>query len=119
MRNFDYCNGIIYTIKKGDTLYGLSGRFRVPLAVILRSNPYVDIYNLQIGDQICIPIAGGRFPITIIPYIVKDADNLMKILDYFDLDLTDFLKYNNLNDLQLKTGMTLQIPSMGTEEDND
>lgn len=118
MKNFEYCNGIIYTIKKGDTLYGLSGKFRVPLAVILRANPYVDIYNLQIGDQICIPIAGGRFPITIIPYIVKDNDTLMKILDYFNLDLTDFLKYNNLNEIKLKSGMTLQIPSANAEEED-
>ena len=49
------CNGTIHTIKSGDTLYKLSGFYKVPLAEILRANPYVDVYNLQIGERICIP----------------------------------------------------------------
>lgn len=53
--NYDYCNGRIHTIQKGDTLYKISGMYRVPLALILRANPYVDIYNLQVGEKLCIP----------------------------------------------------------------
>ena len=49
------CNGTKYVIKKGDTLYSISRRYNVPLALILRANPYVDVYNLQIGDEICVP----------------------------------------------------------------
>lgn len=49
------CNGTRYTIKKGDTLYSISRQYDVPLAMILRANPYVDVYNLQIGQSICIP----------------------------------------------------------------
>ena len=58
--NYDYCNGRVHNIEKGDTLYNLSRRYRVPLARLLRANPYVDVYNLQIGDTICIP--GGARP---------------------------------------------------------
>lgn len=110
MKYFDTCNGIVYTIKNGDTLYAISGRFNVPLAVILRANPRVDIYNLQQGDQLCIPIAGGRFPITIIPYVINNPDSLLSILEQFGIDLTDFLRYNNLSDIKLEPGMTVQIP---------
>lgn len=53
--NYDYCNGRIHTIQKGDTLYKISGMYHVPLALILRANPYVDIYNLQVGEKLCIP----------------------------------------------------------------
>lgn len=53
--NYDYCNGSVHNIEKGDTLYNLSRRYGVPLAALLRANPYVDVYNLQIGDTICIP----------------------------------------------------------------
>ena len=49
------CNGTKYVIKNGDTLYSISRRYNVPLALILRANPYVDVYNLQIGDEICVP----------------------------------------------------------------
>lgn len=55
--NNNTCNGMIYTVKENDTLYSISRRYNVPLALILRANPYVDIYNLQIGDELCIPVS--------------------------------------------------------------
>ena len=53
--NYEYCDGMTYTVKKGDTLYEISRKHNVPLALLLRANPYVDVFNLQIGDTICIP----------------------------------------------------------------
>ena len=44
--NQRFCNGMIHVIRSGDNLYQLSRRYRVPLALILRANPYVDVYNL-------------------------------------------------------------------------
>lgn len=55
--NQRYCNGMVHVIKQGDNLYQLSRRYRVPLGLILRANPYVDVYNLQPGQEICIPVA--------------------------------------------------------------
>lgn len=49
------CPGFLHVVQSGDTLYLLSRRYRVPLWAILFANPYVDVYNLQIGDEICIP----------------------------------------------------------------
>lgn len=57
-----YCNGVIHTVRKGDTLYSLSRQYDVPLVAILRANPYVDIYNLMIGSRICIPTGPQRPP---------------------------------------------------------
>ena len=57
--NHEYCNGHMHMIKKGDTLYALSRRYHVPLEVMLRANPYVDVYNLQPGDTVCIPRMGN------------------------------------------------------------
>lgn len=54
--NRRYCNGMVHVIKQGETLYQLSRKYRVPLALILRANPYVDVYNLQVGQEICIPV---------------------------------------------------------------
>lgn len=53
--NYEYCAGVTYTIKNGDTLYEISRRHGVPLAMLLRANPYVDVFSLQAGDTICIP----------------------------------------------------------------
>lgn len=110
MANFDTCNGIIYTIKKGDTLYSLSGRFKVPLARILRANPYIDIYNLQVGEQICIPKCPNCNPFYLMSYIIKDDESLLDVLNRFGIELEDLLKYNNLNGMLLRTGSKLQIP---------
>lgn len=54
--NYEYCDGMTHTVKQGETLYSLSRQYNVPLAIILRANPYIDVYNLQIGDTICIPV---------------------------------------------------------------
>ncbi len=54
--NYDNCDGMTYTIKQGDTLYGISRKYNVPLAMILHANPYADVYRLNIGDTICIPV---------------------------------------------------------------
>ncbi len=54
MRNSD-CNGVRYVIKPGDTLYSISRMYNVPLAYILRANSDIDIYNLYVGLEICIP----------------------------------------------------------------
>ena len=58
MQYYNSCGGIVYTIKEGDTLYSISGRFQVPVALILRANPLADIYNLQLGARLCIPMYG-------------------------------------------------------------
>lgn len=55
VKKYDYCNGIVHSVKQGDTLYTLSRQYDIPLALLLRANPYVDIYNMQVGDEICIP----------------------------------------------------------------
>lgn len=67
--NYEFCDGVTHTVKKGDTLYEISRRYKVPLALLLRANPYVDVFNLQVGDTICIPT--GQSQIT--PYPVNGA----------------------------------------------
>lgn len=51
----NHCQGILHIVQKGDTLYLLSRRYHIPLWMVLNANPYVNIYNLQVGDEICIP----------------------------------------------------------------
>ncbi|MCC8081264.1 MAG: LysM domain-containing protein [Lachnospiraceae bacterium] len=51
------CDGIIHVIQKGDTLYRLSGQYHVSVFDIMYKNPYANVYNLQVGDEICIPVS--------------------------------------------------------------
>ena len=49
------CHGFLHTVQKGDSLYRLSRRYHVPLWAILYANPYLNLYNLQNGDEVLIP----------------------------------------------------------------
>ncbi len=49
------CRGILHRVEQGDTLYLLGKKYQVSVASILYANPYVDVYQLQVGDELCIP----------------------------------------------------------------
>lgn len=49
------CIGFIHTVKAGDTLYKIGKKYGVGVSALLYANPYVDVYNLQPGDEICVP----------------------------------------------------------------
>ena len=53
--NFDRCYGFTHVIQKGDTLYKRSKQYHVKVSALILANPFVNIYNLQVGDEICIP----------------------------------------------------------------
>ena len=49
------CIGFVHTVEKGDTLYLIGKKYKVRVSALIFANPYLDVYNLQIGDQSCIP----------------------------------------------------------------
>lgn len=51
------CPGFIYIIQSGDTLFSLAQRFGTTVSVITAANPGVDPNSLQVGQNICIPVA--------------------------------------------------------------
>lgn len=52
MAQINKCIGFTHTIEKGDTLYLLGKKYKVRVSALIFANPYLDIYNLQVGDQI-------------------------------------------------------------------
>lgn len=61
--NYECHDGVTYTIKSGDTLYEVSRKYQVPLSLLLRSNPYIDVFNMQPGDTICVPVKQPKPPV--------------------------------------------------------
>lgn len=110
------CRGVIYIVKRGDTLYNISRRFNVSVETLMSENPYVDVYNLQIGTELCIPIRRPFSSSNVVAYIVEADESLMDVLNKFDIDLEDLLELNQLENIKLIPGMELQIPV--EDEDN-
>ncbi len=54
------CRGTVHKVVAGDTMYKISRMYGVRLIDLLKANPYVNIYNMQIGDEICVPIKPCR-----------------------------------------------------------
>ena len=75
------CNGVVHTIKKGDTLYLISKYYKVPIGEIMNANRNINIYNLQIGDEICIPVRRPEpresdMTQRQIPYMNRNTENM-------------------------------------------
>lgn len=49
------CNGRIYVVKRGDSLYKIAKENGITVNELMRANPYVNVYNMQVGEEICIP----------------------------------------------------------------
>lgn len=99
------CQGKIHVIKEGDTLYRLARQYDVKLFDLMRLNPYVNVYNLQIGDEICIPVSetGNRKT-----YVVNEGDTLKDVLNAFHTTFDDLVRENqSLLDIELPEGLVI------------
>lgn len=68
-----------YTIKQGDTIYKLANQFKTTVPRIVIANPNIKIYNLNVGEQIVIPVG-----------------NIVKT----DINYNSDILNNNINDLK-------------------
>lgn len=89
--NFDTCNGVIHVVKKGDTLYKLSKIYKVKLSEIISANPYINVYNMQPGDEVCIPVIEEE---DFLIYSVKEGDTFEDVLKNTGVSPNDLLKFN-------------------------
>lgn len=112
--NSQNCTGFVYVVKEGDTLYKIARNFDLKLIDVLRNNPYVNVYNLQVGDELCLPtmpnstVPGGTSERT---YITQEGDTLEDILRLFDTDFNSLAEYNvSLQELPVPAGFVLRFP---------
>jgi membrane-bound lytic murein transglycosylase D len=108
-----------YTIKKGDTLAGLSKKFSVDKDDILSWNKLNSKTALKPGQKLTIKKTGGNVQVASvahnsvkqISYTVKPGDSLAQISKKFKVNVTDLRKWNNVpkNRADVKPGSKLKI----------
>lgn len=113
------CDGRFHTIKKGDTLYSLARMYNIPLIMLLKANPFIDVYNMQIGEKVCIPIkcdlVCNEIPVTGDPpktfaYVIMPGESLNDILIKYKITIEDILEFNKPEDLVMKPGIAIMLP---------
>ena len=106
-----------YTVKAGDTLYGISNQFGVSVTELANLNN-VKATNLQIGQVLTIPSTSGTNPTSLFTYTVKKGDSLYKIASKYNTTVKEIQNLNNLTTTNLQIGQVLRIPEnySGKEE---
>ena len=105
------CNGVIHVVKEGDTLYKIAQMHKVSVLDLFLANPYVNVYNLQVADEICVPIKAVPIKNDAEPYIVSTSDNLEFILKTTGMSFDELAAKNPfLLQLKLPEKTVLFIP---------
>ncbi len=107
-----YC--VDYVIQKGDTLYSISRHYGVSVSSLMTANPMVNVYNLMMGEILCIPVSMPSNQYTnYTTYIVQNGDTLESVLHNNGINLADLMQQNNPSSIYLMPGTSLTIPVMG------
>ena len=101
-----------YTVKRGDTLYGISNQYGVSVNDIINTNNLKSTV-LSIGQILKIPILSGTNPSSVFTYTVKKGDSLYNIARRYDTTVDQIIKLNNLSSINLSIGQKLLVPENG------
>lgn len=92
------------TVGKGDTVYALSRRHRLPVSTIIRANKLSPPYLLRVGQRIELP--RGR------QHRVQQGDTLYNIAQRYDVGLYELARLNDSEPpYTIRVGSILSIPA--------
>ena len=106
-----------YTVKSGDTLYGISNQFGVSVTDLAELNNIKGSF-LQVGTVLKIPTNAGSNPNTMFMYTVVAGDSLYSIARKYNTTVDEIINLNYLKSPNLSIGQVLRIPEMYTKEED-
>ena len=101
---------MIYTVKKGDSLYSIAMQFGVSVDDLIQVNQLTSTV-LQIGDQLKIPKEDTSGSST---YVVQRGDTLYSIAAKYNVTVSDLKNANQLTSNVITVGQELIIPTKNT-----
>ena len=99
-----------YTVKNGDTLYGIARMYGLSVDELKRLNNLTS-NTLSIGQVL--KVSGSTIPSGENYYIVKAGDSLYKIANMYDTTVDELKRLNNLSSNLLSIGQKLIVPTIG------
>lgn len=102
-----------YTVKSGDTLYGIASKYNTTVDE-LKSLNNLTSNTLSIGQTLKIP--SGTTSDNSSTYTVKSGDTLYGIANKYDTTVDAIKNLNNLSSNNLSIGQVLKIPNGSTEK---
>ena len=103
-----------YTVKPGDTLWGISNEYGVSVTELAKLNK-VDASTLKVGMILTIPNKSGSNPDNMFMYTVVKGDSLYSIAKRYGTSVEEIKKLNYLTSNNLVIGQVLRIPEMYTK----
>ncbi len=106
-----------YTVKLGDTLYGISNQFGVSVTELASLNN-IKGSLLNVGTILTIPSKSGDNPNNMFMYEVKPGDTLYGIARKYGITVNDIMKLNYFENTNLYPGQIIRIPENYFDMDN-
>jgi len=104
----DNNNQVLYTVKSGDNLYAIAGKYNVTVDALKKANNLTSNL-LSIGQTLVIPVTSTQSSNN--TYTVVSGDTLYGIARKFNVIVDNLKSTNNLISNTLTIGQTLIIPS--------
>lgn len=100
---------IIHQVDPKETLYSISKRYGVTVALLIENNPKSD-GGLSVGQELKIPhIAKAMQEKSVVTHKVAAKETLFSIAKLYQVSVDDLKKWNNLNDNSLDVGTELIV----------
>jgi LysM repeat protein len=124
----------IHKVKQGETLYGLSKKYDVPINIIYKNNPALTSDNLKLGTEIRIPKKKNTTKSTFVPktstvpkidnsnkydtilHQVKSKETMYAISKLYNVSIEEIKKWNNLSSTDLNLDEVIKILKPKTVE---
>lgn len=106
-----------YTVKPGDTLYGISNQYGVSVTELAELNG-IKGSSLAVGTVLKIPTSSGVNPNNMFMYTVKSGDTLYKIATKYNTTPQKIIDLNYLKSTNITPGQVLRIPETYTKEED-